>query len=701
MILFEKDFEGQGAMVDLNTNNTSFLKMSLLLNEMGIHNNLFFLSLFDRELKGIDPHNLKDSSLELKERIAIECKLNFWYFTREVARISASGTGGIPYLLNRANLAQAWSFFNSINSMLVIPRQNGKTIGTMHLANYFMHVLAYNCDWGMFCKGNKLQYQNVDRLKKLRDALPKWLLHFTGEDINNKEGIYYNHLKNGFLTFVAQSDKQAAGDQARGQSFAVENWDETAYYNNIDLSYDAATAGMDDAGDKARAAGLPSAVLQTTTAGDIDDPRGRWCYHTACEALRFTENLYDCKDQIDLMNVIRGNSKNNYLYMEFSYKQLGKTDEWFERVTRNKSPKVIAKDYLNRWLHGSNASIFPVDMMTKIQSSRRDPVAITNVDGLLIKWYDDPEKLKANPHLRNRPYVIGLDTSDNVNRDFTTMCMIDPYDMHIVCTFKCNTTNLAFVARAVLKILMDFPRAIFIPERNKIGVVFIDYIFAEMRRDVFNPLTRIYNKYYQEYTHDTNVSNLNFDDGAVRKNFGFTTTKSATSREFLYSTVLMTAMRLMGDRLHDAALIDEISGITTKNGRVDHSEKGHDDLLIAFLLAAYFILFGANHNLYGISPDEFLCAVNENTGDNIDPEIKAQHQKMRVLLTDYRAKLKHTSNIVVKQALEREIQKIVHIIGDNPLDESEFVSIEKAKHEAAKEGARGLGVDAVRMIGFA
>ena len=700
MVLFEKDYSEQGAICDLSTKNLSFLKMAILLNEMGIKNNLFMLALHDKDLKGIDPHNLKDSSLELRQRIAYEAKINYWYFAREVSRISASGSGGIPYILSRANLAQAWAFFNCINSMLVIPRQNGKTIGTMNLANHFLHIAAFNCDWGMFCKGNKLQYQNVDRLKKLRDALPKWMLYPSSNDTNNKEGIYYDALQNGFLTFVAQQDKRAAGDQARGQSMAVENWDETAYYDNIDLSYDSATAGMDDAGEKAKAAGLPSAIIQTTTAGDIDDPRGRWCYHTACDALRFTEKLYDLKDHDELVSVLRSNSKNNYLYMEFSYKQLGRTDEWFEQVTRNKSPKVVAKDYLNKWTHGSSGSILPQELLNKIQASRKDPVTTTNYETLLIKWYDDPNVLLSTPALKNRPYVIGLDTSDNVGRDFTTMCMLDPYDMHVVATFKCNTSNLAFVARAVLRILVDFPRAIFIPERNKIGVVFIDYIFAEIRRDMFDPLARIYNKYYQEYTSDTNVRNLNFDDGEVRRNFGFTTTKSATSREFLYSTVLMTAMKLVCDRLNDAALIDEVCGISVKNGRVDHSEKGHDDLLIAFLLAAYFILFGSNHHLYGIAPDEFLCAVNEDSGDTIDPELKAQQKQLRGLLADYRAKLKHTTNHIVKQALEREIQKLITVVGDSPMEEDKVVSLEQAKHEAAQAGQKAVGMSGLDWMSY-
>ena len=700
MILFARDFQEQGAIVDVSTKNLSFIKMSLVLNQMCINNNLFMLALYDKDLKGRDPHNLNDDSLELRQRIGVECKINPWYFVRECVRVTASGSGGVPYILNRSNMAQWWCFLNSLDTFQVMPRQMGKSVGTMTIVCWYLYLAGLELQWGMFCKGIKLQNENVDRLKKIRDALPPYLLYPSANDTNNKEGVAYAALGTKFLTFVAQQDKQAANDLARGQTHAAQNWDEIAFFDNIDLSFPVATAALNTGGEQALKVGLPSAKILTTTAGDIDDKRGRWCYHQVCDALRFTEKLYDCSDHNTLIDFVRTNSKNMIVYIEYSYKQLGKTDEWFEKNTRGKDSATIARDFLNQWTHGTSSSIFTKEMIARIQTSRRDPIATTNYETLIIRWYDDPRILKEDVNLRNRPYVIGLDTSDNVGRDFTTMCMLDPYDMHVVATFKCNTTNLAFVARAMMRILMDFPRSIFIPERNKIGVVFIDYIFAEMRRDVFDPLTRIYNRYYQEYTRDTDISNLNYDDGEVRKNFGFTTTKSSTSREFLYSTVLMTAMKLVGDRLNDSSLIDEICGISMKNGRVDHSEKGHDDLLIAFLLAAYFILFGANHQLYGISPDEFLSSVNEQTGDNIDPDIKMQQKQMRILLDDYRAKLKHTSNAIIKQALEREIQKLVTVIGDAPMEEDKFVSLEKAKHDAAQEGQRSLGMASLDMIKY-
>lgn len=664
MILFSEDFaKYPGSIVDTHTNNMSFIRMAMILNKMNVQNRFFHLALTQPELQGLDPHNLKDNSVEIKQRIAYECKINPWYFIREVVRITEQGSGGSPYILNRSNLAQAWTFFNSIDAFQCMPRQIGKTIGTMVLSCWFLYIAAYNCNWGMFCKGLKLQSENVDRLKKIRDALPPWLVHQTLADTNNKEGITFAELQNSLITFVAQSDKIAAGDQARGQSHAVQHWDEIVYYDNIDKSFPAASAAMSAAGEQALKAGLPSATIITSTAGDIDDPRGREAYRMVCKAIRFTEHFYDCANREALMSMIRLNSKNNMVYIEFNHKQLGKSDEWFEKNTANKDPKTVAKDYLNQWLHGSDGSIFPKELLDQLQTSRKDPITCTYYESLVIRWYDNPKVLMSDPLYKNRPYVMGCDTSDNVGRDFTSFCMLDPYDMHVVATFKCNTTNLAFVARCILKFMTDFPRSIFIPERNKNGAMFLDFIFAETRRDTFNPLQRIYNGFFQNYTQDTNIRNLDFSAGNVRREFGFNTSKSSTSREFLYGSVMMTALKLNVSRLNDNGLIDEISGLTMKNGRVDHTEQGHDDLLISYLLACYFILFGRNHQLYGISPDEFMCNVEAN-GNEIDAEEKKRKQVAKARVVELRRMIEKDTNIIIKTAHQRELNKWLDYIGD-------------------------------------
>ena len=131
----------------------------------------------------------------------------------------------------------------------------------------------------------------------------------------------------------------------------------------------------------------------------------------------------------------------------------------------------------------------------------------------------------------------------------------------------------------------------------------------------------------------------------------------------------MNALQLVGDRLNDASLIDQISGLTMKNGRVDHTETGHDDLLIAFLLAVFFILFGLHHNLYGIRPDEIMCQVKSD-GETIDADAKKAMLQAHAQIRDLRQRIKNSSdNPVVQSIFQRELQKLVSVYGEIPQEE--------------------------------
>ena len=71
-------------MIHFNTKNTSFLKMHYILKEMGIHNNFFFLQLYDETLANIDPLDEEHLTEEQKIRVHIEISKNPWYFFREI-----------------------------------------------------------------------------------------------------------------------------------------------------------------------------------------------------------------------------------------------------------------------------------------------------------------------------------------------------------------------------------------------------------------------------------------------------------------------------------------------------------------------------------------------------------------------------------------------------------------------------------------
>ena len=176
MILFLEDYAKQGAIVDYQTSNKSFIKMAMVLKSMGIKNNKFMLALYNPKLQGVNPHD-PNLTTEQKLMVAYEVKINPWYFLREVVRIPSQGTeGGVPFKLDRANLAFFWVYMNSIDLFETIPRQIGKTIAAMALTAWIIYFAGKSTNVGLFARGNSLQVENVKRLKDIRDSLPKYLI---------------------------------------------------------------------------------------------------------------------------------------------------------------------------------------------------------------------------------------------------------------------------------------------------------------------------------------------------------------------------------------------------------------------------------------------------------------------------------------------------------------------------------------------
>ena len=667
MLLFLSDYKTHSGVIHTGTTNETFIKMSVILAKMGIKNNKFFLHLSQPDLAKYDPHNLKDDSVELRQRIAYEVKINPWYYFREVIRIPIAGADAVPYRLSRANLAITWLFFNNIDLFLVMPRQLGKTVSVLSMISWCIFIGAVNSTYGLFTKDNSLVLENISKLKDIRRALPPYLITQSKTDTDNKEAMSYDVLNNEYKTFVNQADPVSASRQGRGETLVSQHWDEFPYYKNNDLSYPSATSASDAASRQAKAHGLPAATIITTTAGYLDTKSGAYAYGVKSGCMRFNELLYDVDNLPSLREVVLANSSNRMLYVEYSYRQLGETQDWFETVTRNKTDVEKATDYLNEWILGTSQPVVNAAILDRITQSITDPTHYTNHKSLVIKWYVSKELLNSEEY-KNTPFIIGMDTSNNVGRDFTTIVILEPKTMAVVGTCRCNVSNLVFVASCVLNILETFPNSIIIPERNANGAVLIDIVIEFLEGRSIDPFRRIYNLFIQDYNDEAvDLRSVDLRDGVNRNKFGFKTTSSKRSRDFLYSTVLSTVLDYMADHLHDSDLADEIRGLTVKNGRIDHSAGGHDDLCVGLLLAGYFILFGKNLHMYGLDSTEFFSGEVVD-GKIVDPSYKERQEKIYKRISTLKGLIVTTSSGIIKKAYERELKYLETQLDTSVLD---------------------------------
>lgn len=245
MILFLEDWdkpENKGAVVHTTTTNHTFLRYSRLLKTMGIENHAFALALHDPSLLHVDPW---DSNLSTDEIIAIvsECRKNPWYYFREVARIPAvAGPDNVQFRANRGNISLFWLFFNHITSLLIQPRQTGKSVSTDTLMSYLLDIGTNNTTISLVTKDDKLRTSNVLRLKNILDGLPEYMKLRNKADVNNTEKITVKALGNTYISNVAQASEKAAYNLGRGQTVAINHIDEIAFVNNIQVTLPALLA---------------------------------------------------------------------------------------------------------------------------------------------------------------------------------------------------------------------------------------------------------------------------------------------------------------------------------------------------------------------------------------------------------------------------------------------------------------------------
>ena len=689
-ILYKKDLLENRAMIHWNTTNKSFIRMSMVLKRMGIQNHYFFLALLQPELEHVNPY-ANDLDERTKARIIIECKYNPWYFFRECLKVPAAGGTVSDFLLHRGNLAAIWSFLNDIDFGLIMPRQTGKTYVSQSIIAYLLYVLADHITIGHFDKDTPNCANIIRAVKDLRDGMPKWMYQKTAQDTDRKESISYAKKSTRYITYPSPMDANAAEKQGRGLQLAVIHFDEIAFINYNWIVVPAATNSSLAAAEQARKAGIPSPIMYTTTAGNPDTRMGAYALATFESAAIFTEKYYDLPNRETVIAFIKRNCvvpDHPMLYMEFSYKQLGKTDAWFREAAARSgaSQDAINRDLLNIWQGSTENSVLPQSLISKIRESKRPPAHTDLSDGFVVSWYVDEEILNMES-FRSKPLVMGMDTSENVGRDFTTFTIIDPEDMKVIATCRCNEVNLMQIGRHVFTLLSRFPKLLFIPERNNTGIAIIDFVLEELQKHRMNPYFRIYNEVIQNYDDPKykSVDVYNYGDiyGKVRSCFGFRTTGSATStqgsRNILYKSTMMKALEMNHNRIFDTHLITEFCSLQVRNGRIDHPDGGHDDTVISYLLACYVIFFGRNLQMYNIPISSVLSGVTL-TGDKVDPVMKQEQLEIKRRIAELTDFINRNPSYILKQSYLRELRSLEQLV-DEKITTVEPISVSQIKSQ--------------------
>lgn len=583
----------------MSTRNTSFIKMHQYLKAIGIKNNKFMLALLDPDLAGIDPHDPNLNSY-YKGKVLAECMANFWYFIREVCKVPDQGGSGkgIPFELHRGNMALFFCSIYNMNIFLEMPRQQGKTLAADARYLYLFNFGTSNSTIAFLHKALDGSKDNLQTLKNLRECLPPYLRMdqpFSRDGKNARVSdtiLRLEHAvnRNKIITVASARNKTAAQNLLRGKSIPLLWGDEWGFAPYNETIYLNTVPAFKRAADNSRANGAPYGILFTTTPGFLTSNEGIFAYQMKEDAVPFSETWYD-KSYQQIMDIMNSNTKSTFVYIKFSYAQLGRTEQWFKEICKTMGNKWedIRREVLLEWSQGSDNSPFTLDELETVSRLTKDPDSVIEVlnGKFQVNLYGQIDYGRSG--LPVDPPIIGVDVSGGYRRDSSAFTIIDSRTTKVIADFKCNYISQIELAKIIVEVVQKYMKnAVINVERNG---GFGAAVVGLLRKA---GLTK--NLYYEN---KEKVIEEKFEGpGAIKKTkqlmrvYGLDSTKNV--RELLIE-ILRERMDNHKDKFVTKRLYDEFLGLEVKrNGKIEHSANTHDDLTFSYLMALYVWYEGKN-----------------------------------------------------------------------------------------------------------
>lgn len=394
----------------MSTNNKSFLEVHQYLKDLGIENNRFMLTLLDPDLARIDPFDPALPSM-MKAKVLKECLYNPWYFFREIVRIPDSGqANGIRFQLSRGNLALLFCLMLNLNTYLEQPRQTGKTISSLCWYLYLFNFGTANAEMSFLNKKLDDSKLNLQRIREIRDLLPSYLkmdqaFNADGTRVrgkNNVETLQHPVNNNRIRTVASARNKVAAASLMRGRTTSIIYIDEYGFIQYNTIIYTNMVPAFNTAANNAKRNGTPYGMLVTSTPGMLTTDEGVEAFHMKESATPFSERWYDLtKEQI--YDIIGSNSNSSFVYIRYTYQQLGKSEEWFKKlcIDMRKDWDAIRREVLLEWSNSSENSPFRAEDLDTIKGLLKQPINTV----LLLNKYELKIYEKIN---MKYPPIVGV-----------------------------------------------------------------------------------------------------------------------------------------------------------------------------------------------------------------------------------------------------------------------------------------------------
>lgn len=354
---------------------------------------------------------------------------------------------------------------------------------------------------------------------------------------------------------------------------------EFAFLKYNDIIYQAAVHAWNRAAEGAKKAGVPYGISIITTPNTLEVPSGAYCRLIIDNSAKWNINCFDMDDNL-LDKYITDNSENNFLFIQYDYKELGRSEEWLKDQIRQCQGDMgkIKREILLEWPHSNESAVFTEEELDKVYQFVHQPVThfIVN-ETRIIDLYEIPDL--------NTNYILSCDVSGGMDRDSSVILIIHPEDFRIVGEFRNSKIDTDSFKDLIYQLMtLYFRNAILVIEKNSYGLNILD----SLSKTDIEP--RMYREEKERLAEKTQSNGFTVKRKTRTMAYGVDT-NSVTRKQMI--DLLPEIVATEYDKFVSPSVYSDLVNLERKrNGKIEHSASGHDDGLMAYLIFRWAVYYG-------------------------------------------------------------------------------------------------------------
>lgn len=348
----------------------------------------------------------------------------------------------------------------------------------------------------------------------------------------------------------------------------------------------------------------------------MDSRAGQQSQKLLNKTAKWSESFYDKgPEYVEEMLSAQGEGCNGIVYIEYHYNQIGKTEEWLQRISQKiGNPLTVRREILLQRLHGSSLSPYAQEDIEYIVSTEHTPID----EMWLMNFYkfDVYEPLD-----KNIPYIAGIDCATGTLGDNNAITLINPYTCRPAAEFECSFIGETKYELLIKELVKELPRVVLCIERNSIGDGIIDHLlYSEVNHRLY--FDRSLNLLQDKMDKTSTIESMLKKEAKKKTYYGVYT--SGQSREDMFSILNVRVSEHKDDFIaHN--IIRDISGLVKlSSGKIAAGPTSHDDSIMSYLIAMYVYTHGNNLEVFGVhkgqDPDR-LPNQGMKRPEDIDPNL--------------------------------------------------------------------------------